>query len=253
LKDILIAIQTTIISSLRRALGDDVRLDYTALQSELKANEDNAVACLRRLSRNLLARAAAASAAAVKAAAARAAVAMAAAARAEGNLQTGHSMPHPMRRKPLPEAPTYPENWPQNDSKPPGKVHQINSAQSPQGLDGNATSTVSVMRTVIEEPENGRLSDIDMDRFSAVSLTASSLSSSASFHSLARRIRRWKSRAERNPMDELPSSVMKWDSSSSSLQLFSQLSDTLSVASSQKTDGSRMSWRPEIPATIQER
>jgi hypothetical protein len=176
----------------------------------------------------------------------------AAAARAEGNLQTGHSMPDPMRWKPRPEAPTYPENWPQNDSKPPGKVHQINSAQSPQGLDGNATSTVSVMRTVIEEPENGRLSDIDMDRFSAVSLTASSLSSSASFHSLARRIRRWKSRAERNPMDELPSSVMKWDSSSSSLQLFSQLSDTLSVASSQKTDRSRMSWRPEIPATIQE-
>jgi hypothetical protein len=45
---------------------------------------------------------------------------------------------------------------------------------------------------------------------------------------------------------------MNWSRSSGSLYLFGRLSNRFSVASSQKTDSSRMSWRPEISATIQE-
>lgn len=231
LKDILIAIQTTVLSSLRRALTDDVRLDYPAVRSELQKNEDNAVDCLWRLSRNLSVRAAA---------------------RTESSLQAGHSMPDPRRWKLAPDILTYSKDWAENYSKSLGELLQICSAQDSPELDENTTSTVSIMRTVIEEPVQGRLSDIDMDRFSAISLTPSSLSGFASLRSLARRIRRGEPCTETDSIDGLPSGVMMWNRSGSSLQLFSRLSNRLSVASSRKTGSSHMSWRPEIPATIQE-
>jgi len=53
----------------------------------------------------------------------------------------------------------------------------------------NVTDDVPAMSAVTEESENGRLSDVDMDRFSAISLTPSSLSGFASLRSLARRVR----------------------------------------------------------------
>jgi hypothetical protein len=105
----------------------------------------------------------------------------------------------------------------------------------------NATDDVPALSAVIEEPENGRLSDVDMDRFSTISLTPSSLSSFASLRSLARRVRLrqyGETSSERNSGADLPSSVMNWRRSSSSLKLFGRLS---SVASSQKTGSTRMS------------
>jgi hypothetical protein len=119
----------------------------------------------------------------------------------------------------------------------------------------NATDDVPALSAVIEEPENGRLSDVDMDRFSAISLTPSSLSGFASLRSLARRVRlrqNGEKSSERNSGADLPSSVMNWRRSSSSLKLFGRLSNRLSIASSQKTGSTRMSWEPEIPTTIQE-
>ena len=114
---------------------------------------------------------------------------------------------------------------------------------------------VPALSAVIEEPENGRLSDVDMDRFSAISLTPSSLSGFASLRSLARRVRlrqNGETSSERNSGADLPSSVMNWRRSSSSLKLFGRLSNKPSIASSRKTGSTRMSWKPEISTTIQE-
>jgi hypothetical protein len=119
----------------------------------------------------------------------------------------------------------------------------------------NTTDDVPALSAVIEEPENGRLSDVDMDRLSAISLTPSSLSGFASLRSLARRVRlrqNGETSSERNSEADLPSSVMNWRRSSSSFKLFGRLSNRLSIASSQKTGSTRMSWKPEIPTTIQE-
>jgi hypothetical protein len=119
----------------------------------------------------------------------------------------------------------------------------------------NATDDVPALSAVIEEPENGRLSDVDMDRFSAISLTPSSLSGFTSLRSLARRLhlrQNGETSSERNSGADLPSSVMNWRRSSDSLKLFGRLSNTPSIASSQKTGSTRMSWKPEIPTTIQE-
>jgi hypothetical protein len=119
----------------------------------------------------------------------------------------------------------------------------------------NTTDNVPALSAVVEEPKNGRLSDVDMDRFSAISLTPSSLSGFASLRSLARRVRlrqNGETSSERNSGADLPSSVMNWRRSSSSLKLFGRLSNSLSITSSQKTGSTRMSWKPEIPTTIQE-
>ena len=196
-----------------------------ALQSDLQKINALLTLCLSRLSHNLSA--------------------------AENSTRLEHSMSYPMLSKWVAEIQVYSDKGPQDDSESTGEFRQIGSVQERQELAESAISTTPVMRTMVEEPENGRLSDIDMDRFSAISLTPSSLSGFASLRSLARRIKRGESPAERNSADDLPSSVMKWNRSSSSLQLFGRLSSRLSVASSLKTDSSRMSWRPEIPAITQ--
>jgi hypothetical protein len=226
LKNISITLETTVLFSLQRAWVDDVRPDYMALRSDLQNINVQLTLCLRRLSHKLSA--------------------------AENSTRPEHSMPYPMPSKWVPEIQVYSDNWLQDDSESTGGFRQIGSVQERQELAESATSTAPVMRPMIEEPEHGRLSDIDMNRFSAISLTPSSLSGFASLRSLARRIKRGESTAERNSADDLPSSVMKWNRSSGSLQLFGRLSSRLSVASSRKTDSSRMSWRPEIPAIIQE-
>lgn len=216
-------LETAVLSSLQRAWVDDVCPNYMALRSDLQNINAQLTLCLSRLSHKLSA--------------------------AENSTRPEHSMSYPMLSKWVPEIQLY---WPQDDSESTGEFRQIGSVQERQELAESAISTAPVMRTMVEEPENGRLSDIDMDRFSAISLTPSSLSGFASLRSLARRIKRGESPAERNSADDLPSSVLKWNRSSSSLQLFGRLSSRLSVASSRKTDSSRMSWRPEIPAIIQE-
>jgi hypothetical protein len=109
----------------------------------------------------------------------------------------------------------------------------------------NAASSVPTIAVVTEEPENGRLSDIDMDRFSSLSLTPSVSSGFASLHSLAQRIllrQREESSLRRDSVYDPPSSVMDWDGSNSSPQLFDRLSSGSSIASSQMTNGSRMSY-----------
>ena len=108
----------------------------------------------------------------------------------------------------------------------------------------DAASSVPIIAVVTEEPENGRLSDIDMDRFSSLSLTPSVSSGFASLRSLAQRIllrQREESPLRRDSLDDLPSSVMDWNRSNSSLQLFGRLSFSSSIASSRMTNGSRMS------------
>lgn len=118
--------------------------------------------------------------------------------------------------------------------------------QTVEGSDSNIDRKIT---TVIAGTQDRRLSDIDMDRLSAVSRTSSVMSCFSSFRSLALRIKRGQSR---NSVDDLPSSVMKRNGSSSSLQLFGRLSPLLSVPWSRKTDSSRMSWRPEIPHSLQQ-
>jgi hypothetical protein len=108
----------------------------------------------------------------------------------------------------------------------------------------DAASSVPIIAVVTEEPENGRLSDIDMDRFSSLSLTPSVSSGFASLRSLEQRIllrQREESSLRRDSLDDPPSSVMDWNRSNSSLQLFGRLSFSSSIASSRMTNGSRMS------------
>jgi hypothetical protein len=107
----------------------------------------------------------------------------------------------------------------------------------------------------MNEPDHGKLSDIDMDRFSAISITPSKTNSFSSLLLLAQRIRLGQTGGTslgRDSMNDLPSSAIDWHRTSSSLYLFGRRSSALSIASSQKTNSSRMSWKPEIPITIQE-
>jgi hypothetical protein len=103
--------------------------------------------------------------------------------------------------------------------------------------------------------EDGRatsIMDTDMDRISITSRALSSISGFASLRSLARRIRMdriMKASSEDQPMNDVPSSAMQWDTASSknSLRLFGRFSmSSLSVASS------RMSRRLEALSTIEE-
>jgi hypothetical protein len=143
-----------------------------------------------------------------------------------------------------------------NDPRPLDDIDQLTSAQESQALDEDAAFTAPVMPTEVEEPENGALLDIDIDRFSAMSLASSTMSGFASFQSLSRRIKERPTAekfSNKNSTDDLPSTVMQWEKSSNcSLRLFGQISGTLSVASSTRTDCSHMSWKPKILDTLPE-
>ena len=105
---------------------------------------------------------------------------------------------------------------------------------------------------VVNEPNHRQLSDIDMDRFSAISITSSDISGFSSLRSLAHRIRLGQTGGPSpggDSVNDLPSSAMDWDRWNNSLYLFGRRSIAPSIASSQKTSSSRMSWRPDIPAT----
>jgi hypothetical protein len=143
-------------------------------------------------------------------------------------------------------------DWPGYGSGSPIHFDSLSNTRYSQPPEGKDSTTAPMMPIGVKEAEHGRISDIDMDRFSAASVTSSVMSGFASLRSLALRIKREGSPTARNSADEVPSSVMKWDRSSGSLHLFGQLSARLSVASSRQTDSSRMSWRPEIPVKMEE-
>lgn len=126
------------------------------------------------------------------------------------------------------------------------------AAWNHQTIEGSDSNIDRKITTVIAGTQDEQLSDIDMDRLSAMSCTSSVMSGFSSFRSLALRIKKGQSPASRNSVDDLPSSAMKRNGSSSSLQLFGRLSRLLSVPWSRKTDNSRMSWRPEIPDSLQQ-
>jgi hypothetical protein len=99
----------------------------------------------------------------------------------------------------------------------------VNTSQRIKAHEEDVASSVPTLAVVTQEPENGRLSDIDMDRLSLLSSTSSVLSGFASLRSLAQRIllRQGEERSlRRESLDDPPSSVMDWNRSSSSLQLF---------------------------------
>jgi len=234
MESILTTFQSTILSNLQRVEYEVwLSLDYKALRSASYNNTAMAVACLGALSHRI----------------------SVAAAAAENGVLPENNMPYPMVSDWMPETLAYSDGWPAGDSKSFRDWGQSSSAHESQPYDGRVSSIVQAMPTVTEEPENGGMSDIDMDRFSTMSLAPSSLSGFSSLRSLARRIRfrqTGNSSSDRYSMDDLPSNVMKWDGSNRSLELFGQLSSRQSIASSQKTGSSRMSWRPETPATVEE-
>lgn len=234
MENILITLQSTILSTLQQVEHKAVpSLDYEALLSASDNNRAEAAACLGALSRRL----------------------SVAAAAVENDVLPEHNMPYPMGSDWMPETLSYSDGWPGVGSRSLGDWGPSSSTHENHPHYGNASSTVPKMSVVTEEPENGGISDIDMDRFSTMSLAPSSLSGFSSLRSLARRIRSRQTdnlSLDRYSMDDLPSSAIKWNRSSSSLEVFGQLSSRLSIASSQKTDGSQMSWRPEIPVTIEE-
>jgi hypothetical protein len=142
-----------------------------------------------------------------------------------------------------------------------GSSTQVSSAQDSRAHEEDAAAPIHVeLSTPVElptpvEPDHGKLSDIDMDRLSAISITSSKTNSFLSLMSLAQRIRLGQTggtSSGRDSMNDLPSSAIDWYRRSSSLYLFGCRSSTLSIASSQKTNSIRMSWKPEVPITIQE-
>ena len=99
----------------------------------------------------------------------------------------------------------------------------VNTSQHIKAYEEDAASSVPTVAVVTKEPENGRLSDIDMDRWSLLSSTSSVLSGFASLRSLAQRIllrQGEESSLRRESLDDSPSSVMDRNRSNSSLQLF---------------------------------
>lgn len=122
---------------------------------------------------------------------------------------------------------------------------RMSTSQRVRAYEEDSASSVPAIAVVTEEPENGRLSDIDMNGFSSLSLTPSVSSGFASLRSLAQRIlrrQREESSLRRDSLNDLPSSVMDWNRSNGSLQLFGRLSFSSSIASSQMTNDSRMSY-----------
>jgi hypothetical protein len=121
----------------------------------------------------------------------------------------------------------------------------MDTSQHDKAHEDDATSSVPAIAVVTEEPEHGRLSDIDMDRFSSLSFTPSVSSGFASLRSLAQRIllrQGEESSLRSDSLDDPPSSVMDWNRSNSSLQLFGRRSFGSSIASSQMTNSSLMSY-----------
>jgi hypothetical protein len=124
-------------------------------------------------------------------------------------------------------------------------IASMGTSQHVEVHDEDTAASVSAIAVTHKEPENGGLSNIDMDRFSLLSLTSSASSGLASLRSLAQRIllrQREESMSRRDFPDDPPSSVMDWDGPGSSPQLFRRLSFSSSIASSQVTSGSGMSY-----------
>jgi hypothetical protein len=120
----------------------------------------------------------------------------------------------------------------------------------------SSTGPIAVTEPPVMPSPSG---DIPSDRISITSLASSSISGFASLRSLARRIRMdrvTKASSEDQSRNDVPSSVMQWDTSSkNSLRLFGRFSmSSLSVASSRRTDTStsQMSWRPEAQSSTTE-
>jgi hypothetical protein len=142
---------------------------------------------------------------------------------------------------------------------------QVSSAQDSGAHEEDAAAPIRVdtptsvelptpvkLPTVMNEPDHRQLSDIEMDRLSAISITSSEISDFSSLLSLAQRIRlgqTGETSSGRDSVNDLPSSAMDWYIRNSGLYLFGRRSIAPSIASSQKTSSSRMSWRPEIPVT----
>ena len=144
----------------------------------------------------------------------------------------------------------------------------VPTATTPLSMEYNSAGPITVteppvMRSpsgnIPSEYERGNM-DTDIDGISITSLASSSISGFASLRSLARRIRMdrvTKASSEDQSRNDVPSSVMQWDTASkNSLRLFGRFSmSSLSVASSRRTDTStsQMSWRPEAQSsTIEE-
>lgn len=130
-------------------------------------------------------------------------------------------------------------------SEDPTASMSTSTSQPVKAHEEDAASSGPTIAVMTKEAENGRQSNIDMDRFSSLSLTSSTSSGFASLRSLAKRIRlrqREESTLRRDALDEPPSNVMDWDRSNNSLQLFERLSFSSSIASSQVTNGSGMSY-----------
>jgi len=121
----------------------------------------------------------------------------------------------------------------------------MGTSQHVKAHEEDAASSVPAVAVMTKELESGRLSNIDMHRFSSLSLTSSESSGFASLRSLAKRIllrQREESTLRGDSLDDPPSSIMDWDRSNSSLQLFGRFSFSSSIASSQVTNGSGMSY-----------
>jgi len=145
--------------------------------------------------------------------------------------------------QPLPK-PSFDVGWTSNSPR---------NSRGSLARDSSAFDDVSKLPTVMNERDHRQLSDIDMERLSAISITSSEISDFSSLLSLAQRIRLGQTggtSSGRDSVNDLPSSAMGWDRRNSSLYLFGRRSITSSIASSQKTSSSRMSWRPEIPAPV---
>ena len=232
---ILISFQSTVLSKLQWVKNQPTPFyDYQVLQYASEDYRAKASVCLRALSLRL------------------SEVAVA----TETDVLLEQNMPCSTEPDWVPEKPAYSDSWPAVASISFRYRGHSNSAYESRPDDGSASPTVSAMFTVNADPEDGGMSDIDMDRFSAMSLAPSSLSGFSSLKSLSRRIRKRQmahSSSDEPSPDDLPSNAMEWNrSSGSSFELFGQLSSRLSVDSSQKTDSSRMSWKPEIATTIEE-
>jgi hypothetical protein len=122
-----------------------------------------------------------------------------------------------------------------------GEQSSLNAKQSisPRAFDQTGPITVTGPSPILS-PSGGRAMDTDMDRISITSLAPSSISGFASLRSLARRIRMDRittASSEDQSMNDVPSSVMQWDTSSEN-----SLPDTTS----------QMRWKPEAQSTIEE-
>lgn len=164
--DISMTIRTDIFSSLQSSCSDDTHLNYAALESELREKEDLAISCLECYSHRL----------------------SEAAAAAKDSKGTARVISIPMQSDRAPETLANSNDWSSSGSKITEDLDSFSTAQFRQIPEEYSSPTIPKMPTVVEEAEYGRLSDIDVDRFSTLSLT-SSTSGYASFRSLGQRIK----------------------------------------------------------------